>query len=93
MSKRTVTLLVGLVVFLLGTIIGQQLPAIQAQPKTAPPKDATPIHGFNLRIRGVGEQKFTADSKRIPVEVFRDENNGNVIYISEAGSIAVVPGK
>src|SRR5439155_26960444 len=32
-------------------------------------------------------------TKAFGLEVFRDENTGNVIYISETGSIAVVPGK
>ena len=31
--------------------------------------------------------------KKFGIEVFRDENNGNWIYICENGSIAVVPGK
>jgi hypothetical protein len=47
-------------------------------------------HGLMLRARKGDEPDFTKDTKKYGVEVFVDENNGNLIYISEAGSIAVV---
>ena len=31
-------------------------------------------------------------AKRYGLEVFRDENNGNLIYVCETGALAVVPG-
>ena len=40
-----------------------------------------------------GEKDFGPKTKTFGLEVFRDENNGNWIYICETGSIAVVPGK
>jgi hypothetical protein len=56
-------------------------------------KDPKWLHGVELRVRKAGEADWTKDTKKWSIEVFRDESNGNLIYISEAGSIAVVPGK
>ena len=47
-------------------------------------------HGLMLRARKGEEADFTKDTKKYGVEVFVDANNGNLIYISETGSIAVV---
>jgi hypothetical protein len=47
-------------------------------------------HGLMLRARKGDEDNFTKDTKRFGVEVFEDANNGNVVYITETGSIAVV---
>jgi hypothetical protein len=86
-------LLTAAVVFLAGALVGQQLPALQAQGGAGGLKDAKWSHAFNLQVRTGGERTFTKDTKKIGIEVFRDENNGNLIYISESGSIAVVPGR
>jgi hypothetical protein len=50
------------------------------------------LHGLDLVIRKQDEATFTNDTRRFGVEVFRDEQNGNIIYICESGAIAVVPG-
>ena len=47
-------------------------------------------HGLTLRVRKSDEADFTKDTKKIGIEVFVDENNGNLIYITETGSISVV---
>ena len=47
-------------------------------------------HGLMLRARKGDEPDFTKETKKFGVEVFVDENNGNLIYISETGSISVV---
>jgi hypothetical protein len=47
-------------------------------------------HGLMLRARKGEEADFTKETKKYGVEVFTDTNNGNLIYISETGSIAVV---
>ncbi|HEX3150775.1 MAG TPA: hypothetical protein VHR66_22040 [Gemmataceae bacterium] len=47
-------------------------------------------HGLMLRARKGDEPDFSKDTKKFGVEVFVDENNGNLIYISETGSISVV---
>lgn len=54
-------------------------------------KGARFLHGLSLQVRRADEPNFTRDTKRIGVEVVLDENNGNILYITEAGSIAVVP--
>src|SRR5262249_13307837 len=60
------------------------------------PKDTTKapswLHGFDLAIRKQKDPKFTDDTRRFGVEVFRDETNGNLIYVCETGSIAICPG-
>jgi hypothetical protein len=51
------------------------------------------MHGLEFRVRKAGEAEFGAGTKKWGMEVFRDENNGNLVYISETGSIAVAPAK
>ena len=47
-------------------------------------------HGLMLRARKADQKDFDKDTPRIGVEVFTDTNNGNLIYITESGAIAVV---
>jgi hypothetical protein len=71
--------------------------AIAAAP--APPQPPDPdkvkapraLYGLELRVRKADEENFTADTRRFGVEVFRDENTGGLLYISETGSIAAAP--
>jgi hypothetical protein len=53
-------------------------------------KDPTRRHAMDLRVRKAGQKEFGKDNARYGVEVFTDENNGNVIYLSETGDLAVV---
>jgi hypothetical protein len=89
MSKRVQVFLVGAVCFLMGCLVTQQLPFVHAQ-ETKTPKW---VHGMEVRVRKAGEADFTPATKKYSIEVFRDENNGNLVYISETGDIAVVAGK
>lgn len=91
MSKRATIVLVALACFVIGWAVGQQLPFANAQAKTA--KAPVWLHGLDLKARKGGEADFTDKTKKIGVEVFKDENTGNLVYISETGSIAVVPAK
>ena len=50
------------------------------------------LHAFELRVRKAGEENFSDTTRKFGVEVYRDENAGNLVYVSETGSIAVVPG-
>ena len=50
-------------------------------------------NAMELRVRKAGEPDFNDKTKKIGVEVFLDPNNGNVVYISETGSVAVLPAK
>jgi hypothetical protein len=89
MSKRWQIFLVGLVCFLLGCLVTQHIPFVHAQEAKSPKW----LHGLEFRVRKAGEPDFNKDTKKYGIEVFKDENNGNTVYISETGSIAVVPGK
>jgi hypothetical protein len=91
MSKRMLVSFVGMACFLLGLLLAPHLPFGHAQEKTV--KAPQWLHGMNLKSRTSKEDDFNKDTKKYGIEVFRDDNNGNLIYISETGSIAVVPGK
>jgi len=56
-------------------------------------KDPELKRGFNLGVRGLDQDKFDEKTKKVGVEVFVDENNNNLIYLSENGHVAIVPGK
>ena len=89
MFKRMPLVLVALICFLLGCLAAPHLPFARAQNV----KGSKFSHGLVLKVRKAVEADFTSATKEIGVEVFRDENNNNLIYITESGSIAVVPGK
>ena len=90
MSTRFQMILIGVIAFLLGTLAAQNLPYAHAQQE---PKGPKWLHGLGLKVRAGNEDNFTDKTKKIGIEVFRDENNGNLIYVSETGSISVVPSK
>src|SRR5262245_43143170 len=56
-------------------------------------KGPTWQHGLELSARKHGEKEFGKDTKKYGVEVYLDENTGNLVYIAETGALAVVPGK
>jgi len=91
MSKRSAVGLVALVCFLIGVIVGGQLPFAYAQ--AGKTKDPEWRYGLNLKARKSNEPDFSKDTKVYGIEVFKDENTNTWIYISETGSIATVPGK
>jgi hypothetical protein len=95
MSKRVQVALAGLVCFMLGLMTAQSLPLVYGQEKGKAADTKAPkwLHGLDLRCRKGGEPDFTPKTQKFGIEVFRDENNGNLIYISETGSIGVVSGK
>ncbi len=47
-------------------------------------------HGLLLRVRPADKPDFDKDTPKVGVEVFVDENNGNIIYINDKGGMAVV---
>jgi len=64
-------------------------------PPAAPPSDQVKppksLYGLSLRVRKPGEADFTNHTKSLGVEVFRDDNTGGLLYITETGSIAAAP--
>jgi len=49
-------------------------------------------HAMELKVRKAGEKEFGKDTKKYGVEVYYDANAKTLIYVSETGSLAVVPG-
>lgn len=56
-------------------------------------KDKGPVwhHALLLKVRGPNEDGFTKDTKKFGVEVYKDENTGGLVYITEAGQLAAGP--
>ncbi len=54
-------------------------------------KKPKPLYGLEAKVRKSDEADFTDKTQKIGIEVFKDENTGTLIYISEAGSIQAVP--
>ncbi|MBY0521991.1 MAG: hypothetical protein K2R98_01245 [Gemmataceae bacterium] len=54
-------------------------------------KAPTWVWGLDLKARLGGADGFN-NSRKYGVEVYKDENSGNLVYVSETGSIAVMPG-
>lgn len=86
LSKRY-ALVLGLVAFATGLLLADTISTrVSAQEAKGPQWS----HGLMLRARKADEAHWTAETKKIGIEVFVDENNGNLIYITENGAIAVV---
>lgn len=89
MSKRVATILIALA-FITGLVASDlwrhEVYAQEGKESKTPRWQ----HGLMLRARKGDEDNFTKDTKRFGVEVFEDANNGNLVYITESGSIAVV---
>jgi hypothetical protein len=49
------------------------------------------LHGLDLSCRRFDEKSFTKDTRKYGVEVYHDITTGNLIFISETGSIGVAP--
>lgn len=49
------------------------------------------LHGLDLSCRRSDEKSFTKDTRKFGVEVYNDVTTGNLIFISETGSISVIP--
>jgi len=91
MSKRLQIYVIGLVCFLLGLLLAPHLPFASAQDNKA--KAPIFLHGMEVRSRKAGEANFDDKTQKWGIEVFKDDNNGNLIYVSQTGSISVVPAK
>ena len=49
------------------------------------------LHGLDLSCRRHDEKSFNKDTRKFGVEVYHDVFTGNLIFISETGSIGVAP--
>ena len=70
-----------------------QVAVVPARDTTRPAEVKRPewYHAFEIKVRKADEEKFTKDTKAFGVEVYKDDNANNLIYITETGAIAVVP--
>jgi hypothetical protein len=66
------------------------VPARYATPTRGKPKGCVRLYALRLKVRPAGDEG-RRDTRQYAVEVFQDQNNDNLVYLSETGSIAVVP--
>jgi hypothetical protein len=56
-------------------------------------KDPERKEGLRLSVRKAGQKDFNPETtKDYGLEIYQDPNSGNVVFISDTGSIAVLPG-
>jgi hypothetical protein len=69
--------------------------AVAPAPDQPPAPDAVkkpkPLYGLSLPVRGSADTAVTKDTKKVGVEVYKDENTGGLVYVTEAGGIAYAP--
>lgn len=49
-------------------------------------------HAMNLRVRKAGEGDFSDKTQKFGVEVYLDPNTSNLVYITDTGHVASIPG-
>lgn len=91
MRRIGITTFAAGVIFVAGYIAAHWFPAESFGLQVRQPKDARFLHGLVLKVRNEKEPDFSANTKRYGLEVYHDENTNCYIYITETGSIAVVP--
>ena len=60
-------------------------------PTTPEVKAPTLFHAMELRVRLPGENSFDGKTETFGIEVFNDVNCDNLIYVSQTGSVSVLP--
>jgi hypothetical protein len=91
MKKQAGLVAVAIAAFVGGAATVGLMPRVYAQETDV--KKPKWQYGLSLMVRTADEKNFGKDTQKYGIEVFKDENNGNIIYVSEAGSIAVLPAK
>ena len=54
-------------------------------------KKPKPLYGLEAGVRKLEEPDFTEKTQKLSIDVHQDENTNSLIYLTEAGNIAVVP--
>lgn len=85
MAARGKLVTTGTICFLLGCLLAPHLPFGMAQEVRGPRW----LYGCEVRVRRGGEAEFTKDTRKLGIEVFRDPNSNNLIYVTQDGAIAV----
>jgi hypothetical protein len=91
MSKR-IPILITAVTFVTVGLIATRHGFSQTNIKSAVSAPVN-VAAYAIAVRTATEVTVTPSTRKIGLEVYRDATNGNLIYITETGSIAVVPGK
>ena len=81
----------GMVYITEGGMIALAAAVPEKAPETKDVKKPKPLYGLECRVRKADEADFSDKTQKIGVDVFKDENTGTLIYLSESGSIAAVP--
>ena len=79
-------------VFLAGAAVAHWAPRSQAWQETkakAPEWKSSAV----FAVRKAGENEVSASTRRVGVEIFKDETTGTWLFVSETGDIAVAPAK
>ncbi len=71
------------------------LAATSAAGVSAPQKVEKPewFHGLEVKVRKAGEKEFKSDTKKVSLEVYKDANTNQLVYVTETGAIAIVSAK
>jgi hypothetical protein len=62
---------------------------VSAPEKTV--KDPEWYHGLEVKVRKADEKEFGKDTKKVSLEVYKDPNTNQLVYVTDAGAIAIVP--
>lgn len=59
----------------------------------APDKVQDPewFHALEVKARKAGEKEFGPETRKISIEVYKDGNTGNLVYVTDAGTVALLP--
>ena len=92
MKKKAGMIAVAVASFIVGVAAVGFLPRVYPQDNEV--KKPKWQYGLSLMVRKADEPNFGKDTK-IGIEMFKDENNGNIIYVSETrvdrGSAGEIP--
>ncbi|MBM4096039.1 MAG: hypothetical protein ACKO9Z_00430 [Planctomycetota bacterium] len=78
--------------FLTGAAVTHLLPRSQAF-QDAKPKAPEWKSSAVIAVRKAGENEVGPGTRRVGVEIFKDEATGTWLFVSETGDIAVAPAK
>jgi hypothetical protein len=68
------------------------VPTKQARFPEGKPRPARSVRGLSLAVRKPQEKDGGDTASRFGVEIYRDENSGQLLYLSDRGALAVMPG-
>jgi len=79
-------------IFLAGAAVAHWAPRSQALQENKPKAPEWKSSAV-IAVRKAGENEVNATTRRVGVEIFKDETTGTWLFVSETGDIAVAPAK